>query len=126
MDWGTLVARRAMKTPASEGGWNILHTWWSAADMASPALNAGVAGVCEKAFFGWYCSEPMEKMRRDWVAQSDPARRKQLAEEIQKVAYDEVPYALWGEFVTPAATRKNVRGMLNFAAPLLWNISLER
>jgi peptide/nickel transport system substrate-binding protein len=125
MDWGTLVARRAMKTPASEGGWNILHTWWSAADMASPALNAGVAGVCEKAFFGWYCSEPMEKMRREWVAQSDPARRKQLAEDIQKVAYDEVPYALWGEFVTPAATRKNVRGMLSFAAPLLWNISLE-
>src|SRR6266545_5074171 len=24
MDWGTLVARRAMKTPTTEGGWNIL------------------------------------------------------------------------------------------------------
>jgi peptide/nickel transport system substrate-binding protein len=125
MDWGTLVARRAMKTPASEGGWNILHTWWSAADMASPAVNAGVAGVCEKAFFGWYCSEPMEKMRRDWVAQTDPGKRKRLAEEIQRLAYDDVPYALWGEFVTPAAFRKNVRGMLPFAAPLLWNISIE-
>ncbi len=125
MDWGTLVARRAMKTPAAEGGWNILHTWWSAADMASPAVNAGVAGVCEKSFFGWYCSEPMEKMRRDWVAQTDPGKRKRLAEEIQKLAYDDVPYALWGEFVTPAAFRKNVRGMLPFAAPLLWNISIE-
>src|SRR5437867_2836951 len=125
MDWGTLVARRAMKTPASEGGWNILHTWWSAADMASPALNAGVAGVCDKAFFGWYCSEPMEKMRRDFVAQADPVKRKQLAEEIQKFAYDDVPYALWGEFVTPAAVRKNVRGMLTFPAPLLWNLSIE-
>ena len=125
MDWGTLVARRAMKTPASEGGWNILHTWWSAADMASPALNAGVAGVCDKAFFGWYCSEPMEKMRRDFVAQADPVKRKQLAEEIQKFAYDDVPYALWGEFVTPTAVRKNVRGMLTFPAPLLWNLSIE-
>ena len=125
MDWGTLVARRAMKTPASEGGWNILHTWWSAADMASPALNAGVAGVCDKAFFGWYCSEQMEKMRRDFVAQADPVKRKQLAEEIQKFAYDDVPYALWGEFVTPAAVRKNVRGMLTFPAPLLWNLSIE-
>ena len=50
---------------------------------------------------------------------------KQLADEIQKLAYDEVPYALFGEFVTPAAFRKNVRGMLPFAAPLLWNISIE-
>jgi peptide/nickel transport system substrate-binding protein len=125
MDWGTLVARRAMKTPPAEGGWNILHTWWSAADMMSPATNAGVAGVCDKAFFGWYCSEPMEKLRRDWVAQTDPAKRKQLAEEIQKFAYDDVPYVLWGEFVTPSAYRKNVRGVLTFGAPLLWNLSLD-
>ena len=32
---------------------------------------------------------------------------------------------LWGEFVAPAALRKNVKGMLSFAAPLLWNISVE-
>ena len=125
MDWGTLVARRAMKTPAHEGGWNILHTWWSAADMASPALNAGVAGVGEKAFFGWYGSESMEKMRRDWVAQADASKRKQLTDEIQKLAYDEVPYVPWGEFVTPAAVRKNVTGMLSFPAPLLWNVSID-
>jgi peptide/nickel transport system substrate-binding protein len=125
MDWGTLVGRRAKKGPVAEGGWNILHTWWSAADMASPALNPGVAGVCDKAFFGWYCSEQMEKLRRDWVGLTNPAKRKQLAEEIQKFAYDDVPYALWGEFVTPAAYRKSVRGLLQFAAPLLWNISLD-
>ena len=125
MDWGTVVARRAMKQPAHEGGWNILHTWWSAADMASPALNAGVAGVGEKAFFGWYSSEPMEKLRGDFVAETDAKKRKQISDEVQKLAYDEVPYALWGEFVAPAAMRKNVKGMLTFAAPLLWNISVE-
>jgi peptide/nickel transport system substrate-binding protein len=114
-----------MKTPASEGGWNILHTWWSAADMASPALNSGVAGVGDKAFFGWYSSEAMEKLRRDFVAQTDKAKRKHLVDDIQKLAYDEVPYVPWGEFVTPAAVRKNVRGMLTFPAPLLWNVSIE-
>ena len=93
--------------------------------MMSPATNAGVAGVCDKAFFGWYCSEPMEKLRREWVAQTDPAKRKQLAEDIQKFAYEDVPYVLWGEFVTPSAYRKNVRGMLTFGAPLLWNLSLD-
>jgi len=52
-------------------------------------------------------------------------KRKQLAEEIQKFAYDDVPYALWGEFVTPAATGRTSAACLTFAAPLLWNISLE-
>ncbi len=125
MDWGTLVARRAMKTPVAEGGWNILHTTWSAADMMSPAVNPGVAGTGDKAFFGWYASEQMEKMRRDWVGLGDLNRRKQLAQDIQKVAYDEVPYVPWGEFIQPSAYRKNVRGMIQFAAPLLWNLSIE-
>jgi hypothetical protein len=83
--------------------------------MASPGVNAGVAGACEK-FLGRYCSEPMEKMRRDWVVQTDPGKRKKLAEEV--------PYALCGAFVTPGVFRKNVRGMLPFAAPLLWKFSL--
>src|SRR5207245_11359066 len=99
--------------------------WVGRGDRGSPALSAELARVRENAFLGVYGGEPMEKLRRDWVAQTDPARRRQLAEAIQKFAYDDVPYALWGEFVTPAATRKNVRGMLAFAAPLLWNISLE-
>jgi peptide/nickel transport system substrate-binding protein len=67
----------------------------------------------------------MEKMRRDFVAQTDTAKRKQMAEDIQKLAYDDVPYVPWGEFVTPAAFRKTVRGALTFPAPLLWNLSIE-
>jgi hypothetical protein len=82
--------------------------------------------VCEKAFFGWYCSETMEKMRRDFVAQGDPVKRKQQVEEIQKLAYDEVPYALWGGGVRDSgrdsqecARHAHVRG------PTLWNLSIE-
>ena len=52
-------------------------------------------------------------------------RRKQLAQDIQKVAYEEVPYVPWGEFIQPSAYRRNVRGMIQFAAPLLWNLSIE-
>lgn len=125
MDWSTLISRRAKKEPPKEGGWNLFVTWWISADVMHPAVNAGVKGECDKAWFGWYCSEQMEKLRADWVRATDPARRKQLAEEIQKLAYDEVPYVLWGQFVQPTIYRKNVRGVLNFACPVFWNISLE-
>jgi peptide/nickel transport system substrate-binding protein len=65
MDWSTLVSRRAEKKPPAEGGWNLILTWWLAADVFSPAINAGVASDCDQAWFGWPCSEQMEKLRAE-------------------------------------------------------------
>ncbi len=125
MDWSTLVARRAKKDPPKEGGWNLFHTWAISPDVMTPAVNVSLASGCDKAWFGWPCSEQMEKLRTEWVRTIDPVKRKQLAEEIQKLAFDEVPYVPWGQWVLPSAYRKNVRGVLQFGAQLLWNISLE-
>ncbi len=125
VDWSTLISRRAKKDPVAQGGWNLFVTWWISADVMHPAVNAGVNGACDRAWFGWYCSEQIEKLRSDWVRATDPARRKQIVDEIQKLAYDEVPYALWGQFVQPTAFRKNVRGVLNFACAVFWNISVD-
>ena len=55
---------------------------------------------------------------------TDQTKRKQLAEEIQKVALDEVVYVPWGEWFLPTAYRKNVHGILPFIAPLYWNVSI--
>jgi peptide/nickel transport system substrate-binding protein len=124
MDWSTLVARRAKKEAPQAGGWNLFHTWAISMDVFTPALNAGVAGSCDKAWFGWPCVEQIEKLRAEFARATEPARRKQLAEEVQKVAFDEVPYVSWGQWVLPSAHRKNVRGVLQFGAQLLWNIQL--
>ncbi len=124
MDWSTLVSRRAKKESPKEGGWNLFVTWAISSDVMTPAVNAGISGDCDKAWFGWPCSAEIEKLRSDWVRATDPAKRKQLAEQIQLLAYDEVPYALWGQFLQPSIYRKNVRGALQFVATVLWNISL--
>jgi peptide/nickel transport system substrate-binding protein len=63
MDWSTLVSRRAKKEAPKDGGWNIFCTNWIAADVMTPAVNAAIAGQCDKAWFGWYCSERMEKLQ---------------------------------------------------------------
>ena len=55
---------------------------------------------------------------------SDQARRKQLADEVQKVALDEVAYVPWGEYVLPTAHRKSVTGIPKFIAPVFWNVSI--
>ena len=33
MDWSTNLVVRARKEPPDKGGWNLLHTWWQAADV---------------------------------------------------------------------------------------------
>jgi peptide/nickel transport system substrate-binding protein len=62
--------------------------------------------------------------RRRGLRATEQARRKQLADEIQKVALDEVAYVPWGEYVLPTAFRKNVQGIQQFIAPLFWNVQI--
>jgi peptide/nickel transport system substrate-binding protein len=58
----------------------------------------------------------------DWVRTTDQTKRKQLADEVQKVALSEVTYVPWGEWFQPTAIRKNVRDVLKFGAPIFWNL----
>jgi len=46
------------------------------------------------------------------------------SDERSNEADDEVLYVPWGQFVVPGAFRKNVHGLLEFGATLLWNISV--
>jgi peptide/nickel transport system substrate-binding protein len=124
MDWSTMVARRAKKEAPAQGGWNIFHTWSTSFDTMTPAVSSVLGGAGDKAWFGWPTSEPMEKLRADFAREPDAARRKAIAEKVQVLAFDEVPYVPWGQFVVPGAFRKNVQGVLQFGATLLWNIQV--
>jgi peptide/nickel transport system substrate-binding protein len=124
MDWSTMVARRAKKEPPAQGGWNVFHTWSTSFDTMTPAVSSVLGGAGEKAWFGWPTSEAMEKLRADFAREPNEGKRKAIAEQVQRLAYDEVPYVPWGQFVVPGAFRKNVQGVLQFGATLLWNIQV--
>jgi peptide/nickel transport system substrate-binding protein len=124
MDWSTMVARRAKKDPVGQGGWNVFHTWATGLDVVTPAVNAWIGGAGDKAWFGWPTIPEMEKLRAEFTRTPDAARQKQIVEQIQQLTYDEVPYVPWGQFVVPNAFRKNVQGVLQFGATLLWNVSV--
>ncbi len=44
IDWGTVGARRSVKTPPGQGGWQMFHTWHSGADCINPAVAIGIRG----------------------------------------------------------------------------------
>jgi len=121
-DWGTLITRRASKEPIDKGGWNLFHTWTSAPDMLSPALNIPLRGNGAKAWFGWPTDAKLEELIDAWFKASDPAMQKKLADEIQTEAYKEVPYVPTGQFVVPTAYRKNLDGIIIAPVVFLWNV----
>ena len=122
-DWGTLITRRASKEPIDKGGWNLFHTWTSAPDMLSPAVNIPLRGNGDKAWFGWPKDPKLEDLVDQWFKAPDIAAQKKLAEQIQLEAYTvEIPYVLTGQFVVPTAYRKNVEGIIIAPVPFLWNV----
>jgi peptide/nickel transport system substrate-binding protein len=126
MDWSTLTSRRAEKKLPSEGGWNLFHTYGTGADMASPINNITMSGGCEeKAWFGWPCDAHLEKLRDDWARATDAAKQKEIAVEIQRLAYDMVPYVNYGQWFLPTAYRSNLQGVIISPVPFFWNIEKE-
>jgi len=121
-DWGTLITRRASKEPVDKGGWSIFHTWLVGPDMTNPALNFPLRGSGATAWFGWPNDPKIEQLRAEWFLAKDFAAGKALAEDIQKVAFEDVPYIPTGQFKIPTAYRKNLKGVIVAPVAFLWNI----
>ncbi len=122
-DWGTLITRRASKEPVEKGGWSIFHTWTSAPDFFSPAVNIALRGNGEKGWFGWPTDDKIEALIDAWFKAPDFAAQKQLAADIQVEAYtNDVPYIPTGQFVVPTAYRKNLDGIIVAPVVFLWNV----
>ena len=53
MGWSKNLAVRARKDPPNKGGWNVLHTWFPAADVIIPLSISVCPAPAQSAWFGW-------------------------------------------------------------------------
>ena len=83
MDWQTLVTRRAKKDAPDKGGWGAYFTSWGAHRRLNPVSAAFLNASCDKATFGWPCDETLEKLRDAYASETDPAKQKAIAEQVQ-------------------------------------------
>ncbi len=121
-DWGTLVARRASKNPLEQGGWSGFFTFWSGVDHWNPASHASIRGHGDAAWPGWPTIPAIEAQRNAWFDAPDEAAAKAATTEMQRIAFDEVPYVPTGMYYQPTAYRRNITGMLKGQPPLFWNL----
>jgi len=123
-DWQTVVSRRALQKPVSEGGWNMFFTNWAAADLMNPIVSFAIGGKGKNGgWFGWADDAKIEKLKDEFARSSSPDEQKKFATEIQQEAYDQVLYVPLGQFTQPSAWRKSLSGVLDGpATPIFWNI----
>jgi len=122
MDWQTLVARRAKKDPPDKGGWNAFLTAWVAGDILDPVMTAFLNAGCDKALFGWPCDKDLEGLRDQFARETDPAKRKAIAEAVQVRAIEYGTHIPLGQWTQPAAMRKNVSGSVEAPVTVFWNV----
>ena len=123
MDWQTLVGRRAKKDPPDKGGWNAFLTSWVAADILNPVMAGFFNASCDKAMFGWPCDAEIEKLRDAFSKETDPAKQKQIAIDLQKRWVVAPTHINVGQWYQPSAVRSNIDGMMVAPAPVFWNIT---
>jgi peptide/nickel transport system substrate-binding protein len=125
MDYQTLVGRRGKKDPIGNGGWSMFATNGIAIDYFDP-FSVLLSGAGEKGWPGWVNDPQIEALKRQFAAEGDTAKRKEIADKIQVLAYDTVAYVPLGMVNLPVAFRDTVSGIVPSALNLYWNISVKK
>jgi peptide/nickel transport system substrate-binding protein len=118
LDWGTAIVRRENKQPVDKGGWSALCTTANGLDMQTPLLHF-LRTTGEKAWFGWTDSPRIEELRAAWVDAPDLAAQKQIAADIQRQCWVDVPHLPVGIWYQPMAWQNTIDGIPD-GFPLFW------
>jgi peptide/nickel transport system substrate-binding protein len=121
-DWGTVGARRAVKSPPGQGGWQMFHTWFAGADCINPT-QFGIRANGDKAWFGWPDVPEVEAQVMAWFDAKTLDEEKAAIRKLNKAALDNVVYAPTGFFLQYQAWRRNVSGVIKGPLPFFWGVN---
>jgi peptide/nickel transport system substrate-binding protein len=100
IDWGTVGARRAVKTPPGQGGWQMFHTWNAGSDCVNPAPYPNIRANGDMAWFGWPDVPEVEREVTNWFDARSLDEEKAAIRQLNKAAMESVVFAPTGFFLT--------------------------
>ncbi len=123
MTWGEVVTRRASMAPDDKGGWDIFITYGSGYDWGNPITMVALLCNGKKGWYGWPENAQYETLRKKWALVSTLSERQAIAREMQTIAWNVVPQVMLGQWVSPAAMRTNVHGLIGIPDIIpFWNV----
>jgi peptide/nickel transport system substrate-binding protein len=120
-DWATVSTRMQSREPLDKGGWSVTCNFTSGIGIYNPAAHTWLRSNGPKAFVGWPNIPDIEKLRLDWFDAPDLPAQQATCQNIQKVAFDQVPYVPLGFYYQPTAFRSNLTGILK-GVPMFYNV----
>ena len=124
MSWAELTERRASRAATADGGWNMFHTWWLAADVMDPMAIA-FSGDPVTGWPGWPNDSTLESLRTAYTHAATAEERKQIAWKVQQRIADTGVLGVLGQFFEPVAYRSKLMGITT-PVQFYWNLSLEK
>jgi peptide/nickel transport system substrate-binding protein len=121
MDWATVRERRTVKGPGPDG-WHFFLTFGGGLSSADPGLHIAVSTACDDAWFGWPCDAEIEELRKAWVFESDPERRREIGERIQERGMEITVFLPYGQIFQYTARSTSLTGLPEVPENIvLWN-----
>jgi peptide/nickel transport system substrate-binding protein len=122
-DWSSIATRLPRKGPLDQGGWSMVPEIYLGFDMAEPIGNPGIGYNCSgEAMHGAYCSAEMNPLIEEFETEPDLGKRQDIAARLQALCYENVNFPIAGQFRAPAVWRRELKGVIDFGIPILWNI----
>lgn len=121
-DWSSHAQRWIQRQPLNQGGWSLIPVIYTGFDLGNPLTNPGVGYNCTGNQPWGYCDAAMTPVIERFEAERDPARRRAIAGELQALSIQNANFPLAGQFASPAVWRAELRGVIDFGFPVLWNI----
>jgi peptide/nickel transport system substrate-binding protein len=122
-DWGSLVTRRSNQEAPDKGGWSTFTTTWTGTTFLNPGNHFPMRGAGTRGgWFGWPVDEKMEALRDQWFTAKDAAEEKRICEEMQVLAFENVPFYPVGHWFYPTAHRANLTDFPKAALPIFWGV----
>ncbi len=120
VDWGTIVQRRNSKAELDKGGWSLFPAGAPAPEYSDPLLATLLRANGPKAWIGWPDDPRIETAYATWIDATSDTQRRTLEADLQRSAFETVPYIPCGQYLPLAAWRKNVTGLVRGSAPVFW------
>ena len=123
LDWGTVLPRLNSQQPVERGGWSMWCNYAPGVLAVNPVSHTFIRGIGDKGFSGagWPTSEALEHDRDAYMNTADPAEQRRITQDMQKHAFEDVPYIPTGFYFQPTAYRSNLTDIVE-GMPVFWNV----
>jgi peptide/nickel transport system substrate-binding protein len=122
VDQGTLMARRAQKSQALQGGWQMFVNSYYGVDWADPTSRL-LRPNGNDSSNGWARDPQIEAEIAAWYDATSLDEEKTIVRRLNRLALDHVVYAPLGVMLRHYAWRRNVSGIVQAPLPLFWGVS---